>query len=184
MVVSTVLNWKIHRFSGDTATGRMGTGWAVGRPENVGYDGWLGEPRALESQGWNVTTRLLIADDHEVIRESLRIIFLNTDIQIVAEAGTGRAAVLLAKEQELDMALVDIAMPDGDGFEVLEQMACVAPQVPVLIYSSNDREHHVRRARQLGAKGWLVKGVSESDLRGAIHLAAAGGTLWDRDANQ
>lgn len=127
-----------------------------------------------------MTIRLLVADDHEIIRESLRMIFENSDIQVAAEAGSGREAIALARKRELDVALVDIAMPDGDGFVVLELIACIAPQVPVIIYSSNDREHHVRRARQLGAKGWLLKGVTAEQLRAAICLAAAGESLWDR----
>ena len=128
--------------------------------------------------------RLLIVDDHECICESLRIIFENTDIKVIAEASNGRSALLVLQEHDLDVALVDHSMPDGDGFEVLWQMACSAPQVAVVIYSSNDREHHVRRARQLGAKGWLVKGITAERLREAIRLASAGQTLWDRMPNR
>jgi DNA-binding NarL/FixJ family response regulator len=131
-----------------------------------------------------MTIRLLVADDHELVRESLRIILQNTDIEVAAEAGSGRAAVRLAREYELDVALVDISMPDGDGLELLERMACIAPRVPVVIYSANNREHIVRRARQLGAKGWLAKGVTASQLREAIRLAAAGGSLWDREVDR
>jgi DNA-binding NarL/FixJ family response regulator len=128
--------------------------------------------------------RLLVVDDHECIRESLRIIFENTDIKVIAEASNGRAALFVVQEHELDVALVDHSMPDSDGFEVLGQMACSAPQVAVVIYSSDNREHHVRRARQLGAKGWLVKGINANRLREAIRLASAGQTLWDRVPNR
>lgn len=92
-----------------------------------------------------MSIRLLIADDHELVREGLRATFEHTQIDIVGEATTCRQAIQLANTVLADVMLLDISMPGGDGFDVSRQI--FTQQAPaVVMFSVHDREHYVRRA--------------------------------------
>ncbi len=121
---------------------------------------------------------VLIADDHELLREALKGTFRNTEIAVVAEAATCPAAIRLALEQELDVVLLDITMPGGNGFDVLAHIKAAKRDLPVLIYSVLNSPRCLRRGRALGASGWLAKGVGKSRLLEAVRLAAKGESMW------
>ena len=126
-----------------------------------------------------MTIRLLIADDHEWVREGLRYAFANTGIEIVAEASTGKSAASLALEVEVDVVLLDIKMPDGDGMDALSRIKAAKGNLPVLIYSAHDRPDYVQRCASLGASGYLRKGVDNQVLVAAVRDAFAGQEVWD-----
>lgn len=119
---------------------------------------------------------LLIADDHEVIRDGLRLTFDATEISIVAEATNGRDAFEQLGRYGIDVALVDISMPGGDGFLFLELVRQAGLTVPVVMHSMNDG--HVYRSRALGAAGFVVKG-QDHKLLPAVRAVYAGGEFWD-----
>jgi DNA-binding NarL/FixJ family response regulator len=125
--------------------------------------------------------RLLIADDHEVVRTGLKGLLANTDVKIVAEVATGAAAVKFALENEVDVLLLDIRMPDGDGLTALGRIKLDKPALPILILSTFDNPTYVARAVALGASGYLLKGCTRDQLVSAIRVAAAGETTWTRD---
>lgn len=125
--------------------------------------------------------RLLVADDHEVVRSGLRTMLANTDIKIVAEVGTGNAAVKYALENDVDVVLLDIRMPDGDGLTALGRIKLDKPDLPVLILSTFDNPTYIARAVALGASGFLLKGCTRDELIDAIRKAAAGDSAWTRD---
>jgi DNA-binding NarL/FixJ family response regulator len=125
--------------------------------------------------------RLLIADDHEVARSGLKSMLTGTDIKVVAEAATGAAAVKCALENEVDVAVLDIRMPDGDGLTVLGRIKLDKPNLPILILSTFDNPTYVARAVALGAAGYLLKGCTREELIAAVRAAASGGTAWTRD---
>src|SRR5689334_1611490 len=116
--------------------------------------------------------KLLIADDHEVVRTGLKSLVTGTDIQVVAEAANGEEAVRLAVEKEPDVVLLDIRMPDGDGLNALGRIKLERPQMPVLIMSTYDNPTYVARAVALGASGYLLKGTSRDKLLEAIRISA------------
>ena len=124
-----------------------------------------------------MAVRLLVSDDHAWVREGLRYVFSNTEIEIVAEATTGKEAVQFALEQDIDVVLMDIKMPDGNGFEALRQIKAVKADLPVLIYSAHDRVDYFQRCADLGAQGYLLKGVNKQTLLSAVRDAFAGKTL-------
>jgi DNA-binding NarL/FixJ family response regulator len=124
--------------------------------------------------------RLLIADDHELVREGLRYTFHRTEVKIVAEAASGSAALRMASEHEVDVALIDICMPDCDGFEVLERIKSTQPNLPILIYSMYDRADYIQRSRALGASGYLLKGADAQELVDAVRSVYVGETVWER----
>jgi DNA-binding NarL/FixJ family response regulator len=125
--------------------------------------------------------RLLVADDHEVVRSGLRTMLANTDIKIVAEVGTGNAAVKYALENDVDVVLLDIRMPDGDGLTALGRIKLDKPDLPILILSTFDNPTYIARAVALGASGFLLKGCTRDELIEAIRKAAAGDSAWTRD---
>jgi DNA-binding NarL/FixJ family response regulator len=125
---------------------------------------------------------LLIADDHEVVRSGLKSLLTGTDIEIVAEASTGEAAIRMVQEHEPNVVLLDIRMPDGDGLNALGRIKLDRPDLPVLILSTHDNPTYVARAVALGAAGYILKGTDRENLVRAIHTAAAGQTSWSRDA--
>ena len=125
--------------------------------------------------------RLLIADDHEVVRSGLRSLLNGTEIKIVAEVATGTAAVKYVLENEVDVTLLDIRMPDGDGLTALGRIKLDKPDAAILILSTFDNPTYVARAVALGASGYLLKGCTRDELLAAIRTAAKGETAWTRD---
>ncbi len=127
------------------------------------------------------TIRILVADDHEVVRSGLRTIFSGTEVEIVAEVGTGEEAVKFAMEGDLDVVLLDIRMPKGDGLTALGRIKLEKPDMPVLMLSTFDNPTYIARSVALGASGYLLKGCTRDELLGAIRTAAAGESAWTRD---
>ena len=124
--------------------------------------------------------RLLVADDHEMVRRGVKALLAGTEIDVVAEAATGQAAVKLALEKEVDLLLLDVRMPDGDGLTVLGRIKVSKPDLPVLLFSAFDNLASVARAIALGANGFLLKDCSRDELLKAIRRAAAGENTWSR----
>lgn len=100
-----------------------------------------------------MSIKLLIADDHEVVRSGLKSLVAGTDIKVIAEAATGEAAVRLALKHEPDVVLLDIRMPEGDGLNALGRIKLERPSMPVLILSTYDNPTYVASC---GSRGkWL-----------------------------
>ena len=125
--------------------------------------------------------KLLIADDHEVVRCGLKSLLAGTEIKVVAEVATGAEAVKYALESDPDVVMLDIRMPDGDGLTALGRIKLDKPEMPVLILSTFDNPTYVARAVALGANGYLLKGCTRDELIAAIRVAAAGESAWTRD---
>lgn len=124
--------------------------------------------------------RLLIVDDHEIVREGLRMIFEGTDIHVVAEAADGKEAFTILFQHAVDVALVDIRMPHADGFVLLEAMLNEKMHVPVvLMHTANEGTRSARRCRELGARGLILKGHDREVLLDAIRRVHAGEQLWE-----
>ncbi|MBX3448456.1 MAG: response regulator transcription factor [Planctomycetaceae bacterium] len=124
--------------------------------------------------------RLLIVDDHVLVREGLRLSFAGTDVQVVAEAVNGEAAFAELMRHAIDVALVDVRMPGSDGFRLLELVRQAGLKLPVaLMHTVNDGSENVRRSRSLGAVGLLPKGLGRDELIGAIRQVHAGESLWE-----
>ena len=125
--------------------------------------------------------KLLIADDHEVVRSGLKSLLGGSEIKVVAEVASGAEAVKYALESDPDVVLLDIRMPDGDGLTALGRIKLDKPEMPVLILSTFDNPTYIARAVALGANGYLLKGCTREELLAAIRTAAAGESAWTRD---
>lgn len=125
--------------------------------------------------------RMLIADDHEVVCCGLRALLADTEVDVVAEVGTGEAAVRYALENDLDVVLLDIRMPGGDGLTALGRIKLDKPEMPILMLSTFDNPTYIARAVALGASGYLLKGCTRDALLAAIRTSASGESAWTRD---
>jgi DNA-binding NarL/FixJ family response regulator len=121
-----------------------------------------------------MSIRLLICDDHEVIRTGLASLLAGTDIQIIGEATTGKDALRLAMKDKPDVILLDIRMPDGDGLSTLEKLRSKVPECKVVMLSTYDNPTYIARSVALGAADYVLKGSPREDLIGTILAAAAG----------
>jgi DNA-binding NarL/FixJ family response regulator len=126
--------------------------------------------------------RLLIADDHEVVRAGVQSVIQETgDIKIVHESKTGSEAVEASKKLKPDVALLDVVMPGGDGLETLARMRHECPDVRVVIYSGYDNPTFLARAMALGAMGFVHKDSKADRLLESVRYAADGKTTWNRE---
>jgi len=125
--------------------------------------------------------RLLIADDHEVVRCGLKTLVNGTEIQVVTEVSTGEDAVKATLENPPDVVLLDIRMPNGDGLTALGRIKLEKPEMPVLMLSTFDNPTYIARSVALGASGFLLKGCTRDELLNTIRTAAAGESAWTRD---
>lgn len=113
--------------------------------------------------------RLVVADDHPVVREGLRTMLLTAaDMEVVGEAGTGAEAVAQARVLQPEVMLLDIRMPDGTGLTVLDQIKEVSPVTNVIMVTMHDSPEYISRAIAAGAAGYVLKEVSRQDLLTAI----------------
>ncbi len=121
---------------------------------------------------------VLIADDHALFREGLRMLLAqDNSIMVVGEAGDGLQALSLTDSLQPDILLLDIRMPEVGGLEVLPRIRAKCPMTKVLILSGFPEDELVSKALELGAKGYLLKTLTHKDLLKAIHAAYAG-EIW------
>jgi two-component system, NarL family, invasion response regulator UvrY len=119
--------------------------------------------------------RLLIVDDHAVVRRGLRQIIAETgDIAVNGEAETGSQAIKTARQEEFDVMLLDISLPDKNGIEVLKQIKKEQPRLAVLMLSTYGEREFAVRALKAGASGYLTKQSAPEQLVTAIRHVAAG----------
>ena len=122
------------------------------------------------------TLRILLVDDHRVVRAGLRMVIeTEADLEVVDEAGDVRDAVFKTRRHTPDLIVLDVMLPDGNGVDAIEKLQAEAPLAKVLILSMEDSGHHVRRAFANGANGYVLKDAAEEELVSAIREVAAGG---------
>lgn len=123
--------------------------------------------------------RVVIADDHTMVRQGFRrILEADPNVDIVAEAGTGRAALDAITRTAPDVAIVDISLPELNGVEVIRQISKSTPSTRALILSIHADESYVRHALHAGARGYLLKDADDMDLLRAVAAVAAGGAYF------
>lgn len=126
--------------------------------------------------------RVLIFDDHELLRAGLRSrLEHETGIAVVGEADSGERAVVVARAVQPDLILLDLLLPQKNGYDVIPELAGVAPQAKVLVVSSQAAPSSVRRALSAGAAGYVPKRSSDGELLAAIRVVADGGGYVDPD---
>jgi len=123
--------------------------------------------------------RILLADDHTVVRQGLRkLLEERPDWEVIAEAGDGREAVRLAEQHKPDVAILDVAMPLLNGIEATRQITKRVPATRVLVLSMHADEAYVTQILQAGATGYLLKDSADVDLLKAVGEAAQGRSFF------
>lgn len=121
-----------------------------------------------------MSIKVLVADDHEVVRQGLISLFNGSDIKVVGEAKDGEEAVVLARKFRPQVVLLDIRMPQADGLTTLEKLRSEMPETKVVMLSTYDNPTYVARAVALGASDYVLKGSSRQELISAVTAAANG----------
>ena len=120
--------------------------------------------------------RILIIDDHAVVRDGVKRIFdEQPDAVVFGEASTQLEALTLARQQEWELAVLDLSLGNQSGLEVLKELKEIRPRLPVLILSMHSEEQYARRAFKAGASGYITKDSSRADLAEAVNKVATGG---------
>jgi DNA-binding NarL/FixJ family response regulator len=120
--------------------------------------------------------RLLLADDHALVREGLkRILAAAPDVEVAAEAATGDEALARVKQDDYDLALVDLSMPGLSGLDLIRRLKLEKPRLRILVLSMHGESQYAARALKAGAAGYLTKDSAAAQLLGAIRKVAGGG---------
>jgi DNA-binding NarL/FixJ family response regulator len=120
--------------------------------------------------------RILIADDHAVVRRGLRLVLESEpDLLVVGEAGDGADAVRQAVRDDVDLAVLDISMPGMNGIQAAQELARLRPRLRTLILSMHDNDQYLLEAQRAGASGYVLKSVADHDLISACRAAMRGG---------
>jgi DNA-binding NarL/FixJ family response regulator len=129
--------------------------------------------------------RILLADDHNVMRRGLRLLLESQpDFTVVAEASDGRQAVDQAEAANPDVVVLDIAMPNLSGIEAAQRIRSACPNAAVIMLSMHSDEGYVLRALKVGAKGYLLKDSAEGDLIDAIKAVSQGKTFFSAEISR
>jgi two-component system response regulator NreC len=129
--------------------------------------------------------RILLADDHNVVRRGLKLLLESQpEFSVVGEAADGRQAVEQAEATSPDIVVLDVAMPNLSGIEAAQRIIGARPQTAVIVLSMHSDEGYVLRALKAGAKGYLLKDSAEGDLIDAIRAVAKGKTFFSPEISR
>ncbi len=124
-------------------------------------------------------TRILLADDHGIVRQGLRAVLArDTSLEVIGESSDGREAVRLAEVLQPNVVIMDISMPRLNGIEAAKQIVKANPRTHIIILSMHSDETYLIRALQAGVKGYLLKESAEEDLMRAVRMVAQGKTFF------
>lgn len=121
------------------------------------------------------TIKILLADDHTIVRQGLKLILsAHSDLQVVGEAGNGREAVELSQKLKPDIVVMDVAMPEVNGIEATKRMVEANPRIRVLVLSMHKEPVYVREILRAGARGYILKDAIDTELLSAVRSVARG----------
>ena len=124
--------------------------------------------------------RVFLLDDHEIVRRGIaELIGLQSDLEVVGEAGTAEEALIRITASQPDVAILDVRLADGDGIEVCREVRSLFPNVHVLMLTSYSDDEALFNAIMAGASGYVLKEIRGTDLITAIRQVAAGHNLLD-----
>lgn len=155
--------WSVHAFLGGFSLANCGHGVATCMHALL---------QTLASD--EVPTRVLLADDHTLVRQGLRMLLEKRGIQVVAEAANGQEAVRLAKKAQPELAILDIAMPFLNGIDAARQLMESVPKAKVILLTQHCEDEYVTGALRAGVKGYVLKNQAAEDLVHAIREVCKG----------
>ena len=154
--------------------------WPLGAPRDMRQHGPMTRTEPMADQGPAVgPIRVLIADDHPVVRKGLAALISSLPgFAVVAEAADGMSAVREAQLLRPDAVIMDISMPGVDGVEATKRIRAAAPEVAVLVLTMHDDDETVFSAMQAGALGYLLKGADQEEIEQALRAVVAGRAIF------
>jgi two-component system, NarL family, response regulator len=124
----------------------------------------------------NQTLRVLVVDDHPVVRDGLAsMLETQDDLEVVGQAGNGASAVVAYLSLRPDVLVLDLRMPEMDGFEAATRILAADPAAQILIMTTYDGDEDIFRCLRLGAKGYLLKDAPPAEILAAIRVVGGGG---------
>src|SRR5215469_8132005 len=131
------------------------------------------------------TLKLLLADDHEIVRKGLRAVLeAQKDCEVVGEAADGRQAIALVKNLNPDIVILDISMPLLNGLEATRQILKIRPQTKVLILTMHESDSLIRDILAVGARGYILKTDVGNDLVAAVESLRRNKTFFTSRVSQ
>jgi DNA-binding NarL/FixJ family response regulator len=121
-----------------------------------------------------MTIRVLVADDHPVVRAGVATMLEGSDIKVIAEASTGNQAIELAVKHHPDVVLLEVRLPETDGLEALERIVERSPRTKVVMFTGSELQTHIARSVAMGAAGYLLKTAGKDELISTITRAHTG----------
>lgn len=128
-----------------------------------------------------MTVKVLVVDDHEIIRTGLHAMLDGTELEIASEATNAAEALASVEASVPDAVLMDIRMAGGDGLNALGRLKLDHPDLPIVLFSAYDNPTYIARAVALGASGYILKSAGRDRLISALKTAAAGESSWTRE---
>ncbi len=125
--------------------------------------------------------KILLADDHHMIRHGFKAFLESEQFDIVAEAKNGKEALELLKEQEVNVLVTDIMMPEMDGIELCKTVSADYPQINILALTMMDESHNIKKMLNAGAKGYILKDCTQEELRQAIITVSEGKNYFSQE---
>ncbi|KXX71383.1 response regulator transcription factor [Flammeovirga sp. SJP92] len=129
----------------------------------------------------NTPIKLILVDDHIMIREGLKSFLHQDQFLIVGEANNGQEALELLKENEVNVVVTDIMMPEMDGIELSKAITREYPDVQVLALTMMNENYNIKKMLSAGAKGYVLKDCTQDDLRNAIKTVAQGKPFYSSE---
>jgi DNA-binding NarL/FixJ family response regulator len=120
--------------------------------------------------------RVILADDHQIVRQGIRTLVERQGVQVVAETGDGLTLIELVRQHLPDLAIVDVSMPRLNGIDATRQMLAAVPTMGVVLLTMHDEELHVSAALRAGVRGYVLKTQAADELMDAIRTVSTGGT--------
>lgn len=128
-----------------------------------------------------MTQKILLVDDHEIVRIGLRHLIEGSNLEIADEANNCELAYTKFQNQKYDLVILDVRLPDGDGLQLLSKIKSHNSSQPVLVFSAFDNPTYAARSVALGANGYILKTDSREKIVDAISRTAKGESIWSRD---
>jgi len=120
--------------------------------------------------------RVILADDHQIVRQGIRALIERLGVQVVAEAADGLTLIEQVRQHLPDLAIVDVSMPGLNGIDATRQMVAAVPTLAVVLLTMHDEELHVSAALRAGVRGYVLKTQAADELLDAIRTVSTGGT--------
>ncbi|MCT4647075.1 MAG: response regulator transcription factor [Carboxylicivirga sp.] len=125
--------------------------------------------------------KILLADDHSMIRQGLKAFLDKDKFEVLAEAKNGKEALDLLKDNDVDVLVTDIMMPDMDGIELCKQVSAAYPQINILALTMMNENYNIKKMLGAGAKGYILKDCTQDELRTAIEMVHQGRNYYSQE---